>query len=162
VTTTATEDWQTHQQPCFCDRCWLAAISDLIGDRAVILQAALADRLYTDGLEQDMADEIIAVIPPGLRLEVLDHMLTWDHLYPRVMGVDCLLDECDERSYKALNEMGAALLAAIRDQGGEGRALRELITNEICSPSVAAMHGRPRAQSRYHRPGLAAPEGHDQ
>jgi hypothetical protein len=140
MTTTAAEDWRTHQQPCFCDVCWFGALDSLIGERAVILQAALADRLYADGLERDMADEVIAVIPPGRRLDVLEYMLTWDHLYPRVMGVDCLLDECDERSYKALNEMAATLLAAIRDQGGEGRALRTLITNEICSPIVAAVH----------------------
>ena len=145
MTTAPTEDWRTHQQPCFCDHCWLTTISDLIGDRAVILQAALADRLYTDGLEREMADEIIAAIPAARRLCVLEYMLTWDHLYPRVMGVDCLLDECDERSYRALEKMGAALLAAIRDQGEEGRALRTLITNEICSPIVAAMHRCPAA-----------------
>lgn len=147
TTTAATEDWRTHQQPCFCDICWLNTIIDLIGERAVILQAALADCLYTDGAERNMADEVIAAIPPARRLCVLDHMLTWDHLSPRVMGVDCLLDECDERSYKALNEMGATLLAAIREQGREGSALRALITNEICSPSIAALHEQTEAAS---------------
>jgi hypothetical protein len=141
------EDWRTHQQPCFCDRCWLTTISDLIGERAVLLQAALADGLYADGLECSLADEIIAAIPAALRLEVLTHMLTWDHLNPRLMTVDCLLDECDEGSYKAQDEMTAVLLAAIRAQGGEGRALRELIVNQICDPVTAELHrGSPAAR----------------
>jgi hypothetical protein len=134
------DDYRNHQRPCFCDRCWLTTISDLIGERAVLLQGALTDRLYTDGMERDMADEIIAAIPVGLRLTVLAHMLTWEHLMPRVMAVDCLLDECDERSYKALEEMGTALLAAIQAQGHEGRALRILIINEIIDPITAETH----------------------
>jgi hypothetical protein len=140
VSVTAAEDWRKHQQPCFCDRCWYCTICDLIGERAVLLQAALADRLYTNGLERDMADQIIAAIPGARRLDVLTHMLTWDHLQPRVMNVDCLLDECDDRSYKALEEMSAILLAAIRAQGGEGHALRGLIVNEISDPITAKVH----------------------
>ena len=137
---THAEDWRTHQQPCFCDRCWLTTILDLIGERAVLLQAALADRLYTDGLERDMADEIIAAIPSARRLDVLEYMVTWENLQPRVINVKCLLSECDERSYKALEEMGATLLAAIRAQGREGIALRELITSEICDPATANVY----------------------
>lgn len=147
-TSTATGDWQTHQQPCFCDHCWPVTIEGLIGERAVILQAALADRLYADGLESGMADEIIAAIPPARRLDVLTYMLTWDHLHPRVMAVDCLLDECDTRSYKALEEMAAILLAAIRAQGGEGGALRGLIVNEICNPITAELHSNAELQTR--------------
>ena len=133
-------DWRTHQQPCFCDLCWLTVISDLIGERAVILQAALTDRLYTDGMEGEMADDLIAAIPAGLRLTVLTHMLTWDHLQPRVVNVDCLLDETDDRSYEALEQMGAVLLAAIQAQGAEGHALRLLIVNEIINPVTAQCH----------------------
>jgi hypothetical protein len=136
------DDWRTHQQPCFCDLCWLTTVSDLIGERAVILQAALTDRLYTDGMEREMADDLIAAIPSGLRLAVLTHMLTWDHLQPRVVNVDCLLNECDERSYEALNQMGAVLLAAIQAQGAEGHALRILIVNEITNPVTAQCHTR--------------------
>jgi hypothetical protein len=110
----------------------------LTGERAALLRAALADRLYADGMEQYMADEIIAAIPVGRRLDILAHMLAWDHLMPRVMNVDCLLNECDEQSYKTLEEMSATLLAAIRAQGREGIALRELIVNGICNPAKAA------------------------
>jgi len=151
LTGTATGDCRTHHQPCFCDRCWPITISDLIGERAVILQAALADRLYTDGQERDMADEIIAAIPAPRRLDVLTHMLTWDHLSPRIMAVDCLLDECDRRSYEALEEMSATLLAAIRAQGGEGGALRRLIVSEICDPIVAELHGERPARPASRR-----------
>jgi hypothetical protein len=138
--TTTAKTRQTHQQPCFCDSCWCATISDLIGERAVLLQAALADRLYSGGLERDMADEIIAAIPASRRLDILTYMLTWDHLMPRVMGVDCLLNECDRRSYKALEEMSAILLAAIRAQGTEGHALRTLIVNQIIDPVIAELY----------------------
>lgn len=145
MTTPATTPAATarqHQQPCFCDTCWGCTIGNLIGERAVLIQAALTDRLYTDGLEQDMADEIVAVIPAGRRLDVLRHMLTFDHLMPRVMAVDCLLDECDARSYQALEQMGAVLLDAIQAEGSEGRALRRLIINEICDPIVAEAYSR--------------------
>ncbi len=71
MTLTATGDWRTHQQPCFCDTCWYVTICDLVGEQAVLLRAALTDRLYTDGLKRDIADEIIAAIPPGRRLDVL-------------------------------------------------------------------------------------------
>lgn len=145
MTITDTEDWRTHQQPCFCDRCWCTTLMDLIGERAVLLQAALRDRLYSDGMERDMADEIIAAIPAARRLEVLTHMLTWDHLQPRVVNVDCLLDECSESSYEALEKMSAILLAEIQAQGNEGAALRILVTKEICDPVVALVHsGHPR------------------
>jgi hypothetical protein len=140
-TTPTAEDWRSHQQPCFCDRCWCTTLMDLIGERAVLLQGALKDRLYADGMERDMADEVIAAIPAAQRLEVLTHMLTWDHLMPRVVNVDCLLNECEESSYKALEEMGAILLAEIRAQGREGTALRILVTKEICDPIVALVHG---------------------
>jgi hypothetical protein len=151
-------DCRTHQQPCFCDLCWLTTVSDLIGERAVILQAALTDRLYTDGMEREMADDLIAAIPSGLRLTVLAHMLTWDHLQPRVMNVDCLLDECDERSYAALDQMGAVLLAAIQVQGAEGHALKVLIVNEITNPVTAQCH----AMSPVQKPGrVASAEGSD-
>ena len=139
--TPPSEDWRTHQQPCFCDRCWLTVLMDLIGERAALLQAAVKDRLYTDGMESDMAGEIIAAIPVARRLEVLTHMLTWDHLMPRVMNVDCLLGECEDGSYKALEEMGAILLSEIQAQGREGAALRTLITNEICDPILAVLYG---------------------
>jgi hypothetical protein len=138
---TITDDCRIHQRPCFCDRCWCTTLIDLTGERAELLQAALKDRLYSDGMERDMADEIIAAIPVALRLEVLTHMLTWDHLQPRVMNVDCLLDETDESSYEVLEKMSAILLAGIQAQGSEGAALRILITNRICDPIVAQVHG---------------------
>lgn len=135
---TAGETMQAHQQPCFCEVCWWTAMDGLTSERAALLQAALDDRLYSDGMEQYMADEIIAAIPVGRRLDVLAGMLTWDHLMARVMNVDCLLNECDDQSYKALEEMSAVLLAAIRAQGREGTALRELVVNAICNPAKAA------------------------
>ncbi|MGH3218971.1 MAG: hypothetical protein ACRDPY_09735 [Streptosporangiaceae bacterium] len=140
IMTTATEDWRTHQQPCFCDTCWLTTIMDLIGERAVLLQAALTDRLYTDGLERDMADEVITAIPSARRGDVLSHMLEWEHLQPRIMMVDYLLDECDERSYETLGKIAEMLLDMIYAQGREGAVLRLLITNEISDPITAKVH----------------------
>lgn len=127
------------QQPCFCDDCWHNTVDNLVDDRAALLRAALEDRLYEDGFERSLAEEIISAIPVTRRLDVLRAMLTWDHLTPRVMMVDCLLDETDERSYKAVEDMSAVLLAAIRDQRAEGTALRVLVTNEIDQRARTAM-----------------------
>lgn len=137
IMTGSRDDIAGHQQPCFCEVCWWATMDGLISERAALLNAALADRLYADDMEQYMADEVIAAIPVSRRLDVLTHMLTWEHLMPRVMNVDCFLNECDEQSYKALEEMSDVLLAAIRAQGREGIALRELIVNGICDPAKA-------------------------
>ncbi len=62
-------------------------------------------------------------------------MLTWDHLQPRVMNVDCLLNECDERSYKALDEMSAILLGAIRAQGAKAMHSGRSSSTRSATPS---------------------------
>jgi hypothetical protein len=130
TTTTTTQD-TGHESPCFCDRCGPTAVMDLIDERAKLLDVALADRTYTDGYERELAEELIAGIPVADRVRVLEFMVTWEHLQPRVMTVDCLLDECDDRTYKALEAMAAILLAAIRAQGTEGISLYVLVRNEI-------------------------------
>jgi hypothetical protein len=131
--TTTTRPRADHERPCFCDSCSLCTVGDLIQERGALLDAALLDGTYTAGYERRLAEELIEGIPVGSRAQVLEHMLTWDHLEPRVMVVDCLLDECDQRSYDVLTQMGEILLAAIHDQGSEGHALRVVVENEICS-----------------------------
>lgn len=131
--TTAETRPQEHEQPCFCNCCLPLALSNLIDERAKLLQAALDDRLYTPGFERDLADELIAAIPAASRGAALEFMLEWHHLEPRVMVVDCLLDECDSRSYEALHEMTRVLLDAIHAQGDAPHALRRLVINAICT-----------------------------
>jgi hypothetical protein len=129
MTETETRRPVDHESPCFCDVCLIATIDELIQERAKILDATLRDG--RDCSSRDLADELIAAIPVSRRGAVLEHMLQWDHLSPRVMTVDCLLNECDDRSYEALAKMSAILLDAIHAQGAEGRALRIVVTNEI-------------------------------
>jgi hypothetical protein len=132
MTSTTTEITQTHDRPCFCDRCLPCTIYDQIDERAKLLRAALDDRLYADGFERTLADTLIDAIPVTSRPRVLEFTLEWDHLSPRVMAVDCLLDETDQRSYDALRQMADILLDAIYAQDAAPHALRRLITNEIC------------------------------
>jgi hypothetical protein len=80
----------------------MPTLGELLDQQAGLLHAALADRVYTDGFERQLAENLIAAIPAAKRGEVLEHMLEWDHLMPRVMAVDCLLDETDDRSYEAV------------------------------------------------------------
>jgi hypothetical protein len=108
------------------------AIDDLLDEKAAILRAALDDRTYAPGLERDLADDLIAAIPADSRRATLEFLLTWEHLMPRVMAVDCLLDETDQRSYDALSAMAAILLAAIDAQDSAPHALRTLITDKMC------------------------------
>jgi hypothetical protein len=63
---------------------------------------------------------------------VLEYMLEFDHLMPRVMAVDCLLDECGARSYEALSGMSRILLAEIHAQERAPHALQSLVINQIC------------------------------
>jgi len=84
------------------DACLMPTLGELLDQQAGLLHAALADRVYTDGFERQLAENLIAAIPAAKRGEVLEHMLEWDHLMPRVMAVDCLLDETDDRSYEAV------------------------------------------------------------
>ena len=120
-----------HARPCFCERCFCTTVDDLITERAELLDASLRDGLYADGYERELAEELIHGIPAARRRAVLEHVLEWDHLSPRIMGVDCLLDECDERTYKAQAEMTRILLAAIDAQDAAPGALQRLILNEI-------------------------------
>jgi hypothetical protein len=131
MTSTTTKTWQEHEQPCFCGGCLYLTVDNLIVERAAMLQAALDGRADTLKSRRELAEELIAAIPAAIRDDVLEHMLEWDHLSPRVMVVDCLLDECDSRSYDALHEMTRILLAAIHAQDAAPDALRILITNEI-------------------------------
>lgn len=132
MTSTTTETWQEHEQPCFCGICWPLTLDNLITERAAMLQTAINGHLDTLIIRHELADELIAAIPAATRGDVLEHMLEWDHLSPRVMIVDCLLDECDDRSYAALHEMTRVLLAAIHAQDHAPYSLRVLIENEIC------------------------------
>ena len=151
MTMTTTE---TCQQPCFCGRCCYSTVDNLIGDRAKLLQAALDDRLYENGFERQLADEIISAIPVSRRIEVLEHMLTWDHLMPRVMAVDCLLDETDVRSYEAVTEMSRILLDAIHAQGNEGSALGILVRNELCLREKMLRCGSSQPDRKEVRPAV--------
>lgn len=121
-----------HQQPCFCDGCWFASMDGLVHERAKLYDAAILDGRDSGDLARGLAEELIEGIPVASRAQVLEFMLTWEHLSPRVMGVDCLLDETDQRSYGTLTKLAEILLAAIHEQGCEGRALRILVENEIC------------------------------
>ena len=120
-----------HDRPCFCDYCFCTTMQDLVDERGRLLDASLRDGLYVPGDEVSLAEEIISAIPAARHRAVLEYMVTWEHLSPRVMAVDCLLDECDSRSYKALEEMAGILLAAIDAQDAAPRALRVLVTNAI-------------------------------
>jgi hypothetical protein len=110
----------------------MPTIGELLDQQAGLLHAALADHVYTDGFERQLAENLIAAIPATKRGEVLEHMLEWDHLMPRVMAVDCLLDECAPRSYEALSGMSRILLAEIHAQDRAPYALQSLVIKEIC------------------------------
>ncbi len=131
MTTTRTETVRDHDRPCFCDICLACTVYDLLDERAKLLRAALLDN-YEPGFERILAGTLIDMIPVATRPKVLEFILEWDHLMPRVMAVDCLLDETDTRSYEALSEMSRILLAAIYAQDAAPGALRRLITSEIC------------------------------
>lgn len=120
-----------HDSPCWCETCLTCTLDDLLDERAKILQAAFLDRAYTPGLETSLAEEIMHAIPAGKRSAALDYLVTWEHLHPRVMAVDCLLDETDERSYATLDEMARLLLDAIHEQGRAPQALKHLLAAEI-------------------------------
>jgi hypothetical protein len=132
MTTATAETGRKHELPCFCDTCLPTTVYDQLDERAKLLRDALDDRLYTDGFERVLAETLIDAIPAAGRPRVLEFMLEWEHLMPRVMAVDCLLDECDTRSYEALSEMSRILLAEIYAQDAAPRALRLLVTKEIC------------------------------
>ena len=130
MNTTTTETWQKHERPCFCDTCLPCTLYDQLGERAKLLWAALTDRLYADGFEQILAEELIAAIPGASRAKALE-VMAYDHISPRIHSVDCLLDETDVRSYQVVSEMSRILLDAIYEQDAAPRALRILIVNEI-------------------------------
>jgi len=132
MTSTTTETRAAHQQPCFCDICWVTSLQDLLNERAKLLHAALCGHGYRDGFESELADELIAAIPASRRGDALEHMLEWDHLHPHIMAVECLLNETDDHSYAVQKEMAGILLAAIHAQDAAPNALRLLIINEIC------------------------------
>jgi hypothetical protein len=120
-----------HERPCFCELCLGITALELLDQQAALLHAALADDLYSQGFERELADNLIGAIP-SVRRDAALSLMVHDHLEPRVMAVDCLLDECDERSYAAAKAMADILLAVIHDQDNAPRALRVLVTNEIC------------------------------
>src|ERR1700733_13924021 len=90
------------ERPCFCEDHAGPTVFDLLDDQAALLDAALRDRTYQEGDERHLAEELIAGIPVRARQAVLAQVIELDHLSPRVMGVDCLLDETDERSYETV------------------------------------------------------------
>ena len=62
------------------------------------------------------------------------------------MSVGCLLDECDQWSYDAVDSMATILLDAIHAQGREGHSVQVLVRNAIRDEqemlnTVAAMGG---------------------
>lgn len=122
MTTTANH----HQQPCFCETCIMVTLYDLLDERASLMHAKIRDRDDHEFLDRELAEELIAGIPASRRQAALE-VLVCDHLSPRVMNVDCLLNECDERSYTAVAEMSRVLLAAIAEQDNAPGALREVI-----------------------------------
>lgn len=130
-TTTETGAGQ-HERPCYCEVCMLTTLSDLIDERGKLLDGAFLDGLYTTSFERQLAEELIAAIPASRRAAVLEQMLEWDHLCPRVMIVDCLLDDCETSSYEVFAELARILHDAIHAQGAEGSALRILVENQIC------------------------------
>jgi hypothetical protein len=133
MTTKTAASHQTHaghERPCFCETCLGITLWDLLEERARLLQDAFSDNRYTAGLERELAEELIAGVPAASRAKALE-ILVYDHIEPRVMAVDCLLDECDERSYAAARQMADTLAAAIWDQDAGPRALRVLVTSEI-------------------------------
>ena len=121
-----------HQQPCFCETCIMVTLYDLLDEGASLMHAKIRDRSDHEFLDRDLAEELIAGIPASRRQAVLD-ILVSDHLSPRVMNVDCLLDECDERSYAAVAEMSRVLLNAIAEQDNAPRALREIVRARLAS-----------------------------
>jgi hypothetical protein len=133
-TTLTAAEWAalraSHGRPCFCGHCLGPTLWELLDERAAILGAAFDDRLYADGMERDLADELIHGIPAGDRAAVL-RVMARDHIEPRVMAVDCLLNECDQRSYDAAAQMADILVAAIWDQDNGPVALRILVEKEI-------------------------------
>jgi hypothetical protein len=120
-----------HERPCFCDTCLGCTVLELLEQQAGLLHAALADRLYEDGFERHLAENLIAAIPAAQRGKVLEQVVH-DHLLLRVMAVDCLLDECDDRSYQAVSAMTRILVDEIHAQDAAPRALQILVTKEIC------------------------------
>ena len=120
-----------HERPCFCEACIGATLLELLDERATLLQDTFSDQRYVPGLERELAEELIAGIPAARRGAALE-ILAYDHIEPRVMAVDCLLDECDERSYAAARQMAGTLLAAIWEQDAGPSSLRILVASEIC------------------------------
>jgi hypothetical protein len=131
-----------HERPCFCGDCAGATVSDLLDELAAILDAMLRDGVCTEDTDRRLAEELITGIPLEARQAVLAQMIEVDHLWPRVMNVDCLLDECDERSYRAVAQMAAVLMAAIHEQHAEGGALLVVVTNEIVHRQELLAFGR--------------------
>jgi hypothetical protein len=123
-----------HERPCFREGCIGATLLELLDERATLLQPALSDQRYVPGLERELAEELIAGIPAAHRRAALE-ILAYDHIEVRIMAVDCLLDECDERSYAAARQMADTPMAAIWEQDAGPRALRVLVTAQICDRS---------------------------
>jgi hypothetical protein len=122
----------SHQQPCFCETCIMVTLYDLLDERASLMHATIRDGMDREWLDRDLAEELIAGIPAPRRQAALE-VLVSDHLSPRVMNVDCLLNECDERSYAAVADMSRVLLSAIAEQGNAPGALREIVRARLVS-----------------------------
>jgi hypothetical protein len=120
----------SHERPCFCETCIGITLYDLLDERASLLYATIRDGMDREWLVRDIAEELIAGIPAPRRQAALE-ILVNDHLSPRVMNVDCLLDECDDRSYTAVAEMSRILLGAIAEQGNAPHALCAVIRARI-------------------------------
>jgi hypothetical protein len=120
-----------HERPCFCDTCLGCTVLELLDQQAGLLHAAIADGLYEDGFERQLAENLITAIPAAQRSNALEVMVH-DHLQPRILGVDCLLDECEDRSYGTVSAMSRILLDEIHAQDRAPYALMVLVTKEVC------------------------------
>jgi len=88
---------------------------------------------YTSGYESMLADELLNGFLAQWGTPAADNAL--DALVcrqmERLVAANCLLDETNEHSYDTTAQMANLLLAAIRTQGRQRFALRELVLDEI-------------------------------
>jgi hypothetical protein len=102
----------------------------------------LGHKPYRNGDERKAADRVITVIGPEQREAVL-RFLVHDEV-SRVVACLSLLDECDEVSYAAEDEVSAKLADTVIAQDRVATAIRELVTHMICNRAeVIAVVGVP-------------------
>lgn len=103
---------------------------------------------YRTGFERDLTAILLGYHLPAedqQRKQGIEAALTnlvRDRMH-NLVGVDCLLDDTEESSYDTAAAMADTLLAAIRTQGRQSRALEELVVDKLvdrarCSGSNCA------------------------